>query len=174
MKTLMISLILLLNFAHAEDAHKNHKSMQMSKESHKHKEHKHGKSNEAFNNVLKKYEELHSAFFENKIEAINKLAKDLIVEIDKIEDEKIAKTLTYTKKKLKEISEKDNIETKRDAMDTVSQGLLVVLEKHAPNKNYSRYYCPMLKKYWIQNITKSEEVVNPYAGDYMPHCGVKK
>mgnify|MGYP000002837158 FL=1 len=95
-------------------------------------------------------------------------------EIEAIKDEKIAKTLNYTKKKLGEISKSDDIKVNKEAMNTVSQGILVVLEKHAPNKNYARYYCPMVKKYWIQNITKSEEVVNPYAGDYMPHCGVKK
>ena len=186
MKFILISMLTLLMSTsvmadhHEEMDHKNHKmhkghgkkmSNNSSKEMH---DHKHGESNQAFNDVLKEYEGLHSAFFKDDIKKINENAKEVLNKIEKIEDKKIAKTLTYTKKKLNEIIKEDDIEKKREAMNTVSQGLLVVLEKHAPNENYSRYYCPMVKKYWIQNVSKSEKVVNPYAGSYMPHCGTKK
>ena len=65
----------------------------------------------------------------------------------------------------------DDIKESKEAMNTVSQGMLVVLEKHAPNKDYARFYCPMVKKYWIQNKTKIKKVMNPYASSSMPHCG---
>lgn len=136
--------------------------------------HKHGHQNKKFDDVLVKYESLHKAFFDNNTNDVKAKASEVLAEIEKIKDEKIVKTLTYTKKKLKEISESNDAKANKEAMNTVSQGLLVVLEKHAPNKSYSRYYCPMVKKYWIQNISKSEKVMNPYASSSMPHCGAKK
>jgi hypothetical protein len=67
-----------------------------------------------------------------------------------------------------------DIESNKKSFNTVSQGILVVLDKYSHNKNYARYFCPMVKKYWIQNISKSEKVMNPYASTTMPHCGAKK
>lgn len=130
--------------------------------------------NPAFNEVLVKYESLHQSFFENDNAKIKTNAKVLLNEMEAIKDDKIVKTLSYTKKKLNEITMSDDIKANKEAMNTISQGLLVVLEKHAPNKNYARYYCPMVKKYWIQNISKSEKVLNPYASASMPHCGGKQ
>lgn len=175
MKNLIIMLLVLSNFAFAEgDVHKHHKMSKSHGKKMEMKGHKHGVQNKSFDKVLVKYESLHKAFFDNDAKKIKVNAKAVLDEIEAIKDEKIAKTLNYTKKKLTEISASDDIKASQEAMNTVSQGLLVVLEKHAPNKSYARYYCPMVKKYWIQNISESEKVMNPYASDSMPHCGAKK
>jgi hypothetical protein len=130
--------------------------------------------NEAFDKTLGSYEKLHKAFFDNDLEKVKSSAGELLASIDAIKDEKIGKTLDYTKKKLSELKEAKSLDDGKDRFGVISRGLLVVLEKHAPNKSYAKYYCPMVKKYWIQNITVSEKVMNPYASSSMPHCGEKK
>lgn len=131
-------------------------------------------ADESFNKVLSQYEELHQAFFENKLEKVHESAKKVLSSLEAIKDEKLAKPLTYTRKKLQEVSTAKTLEEGHEAFNTVSQGILLVLEKHAPNGDYARYYCPMVKKYWIQNVSQSEKVMNPYASSTMPHCGGKK
>jgi hypothetical protein len=157
MKNLLLMAFLLSSFAFAGDA-----------------AHKHGVQSKAFNKVLKSYENLHTAFFNDDIKKIKQSAKDTLADIEKIKDETILKTLGYTKKKLQELGQSDDLSSAQDAMNIVSQGLFVVLDKHSPNKKYARYYCPMVKKYWIQNISESDKVMNPYAPSVMPHCGSKK
>ncbi len=136
--------------------------------------HKHGKENKEFDNVLKSYEKLHQSFFDNDNNKIKENAKVIITAIEKIKDDEIVKTLKYTKEKLHLVSKTDSLDENKKAFNIISQGLLVVLEKHAPNKNYLRYYCPMVQKYWIQNISKSEKTYNPYKSKSMPHCGGPK
>lgn len=130
--------------------------------------------NAGFDKTLGSYEKLHKAFFDNNLEQVKAGASELLTTIDEIKDEKIGKTLDYTKKKLGELKEAKSLDDSKEAFGVISRGLLVVLEKHAPNKSYAKYYCPMVKKYWIQNITESEKVMNPYASSSMPHCGEKK
>ncbi len=128
----------------------------------------------AFDRALAGYEKLHQAFFDRDLSKVHESAKGVLKQIEDIKDEKMIKTLTYTKKKLESLVNVDTLEKGQADFNTISQGLLVVLEKESPNNNYSRYYCPMVKKYWIQNIKESEKVMNPYASDSMPHCGEKK
>lgn len=134
----------------------------------------HAEPNKAFEKVLSTYEALHQAFFDNNQAEIKSKAEAVLKEIESLKDEKITKVLNHTKKKLSEIKNSEDIKASREAMNLVSQGLLVVLEKHSPHKNYARYYCPMVRKYWIQNISKTEKVMNPYASSSMPHCGSKQ
>lgn len=127
-----------------------------------------------FNEVLSQYEKLHEAFFANNSEKIVESAKSVLEKLNQIEDKQIQKKLNFSKKKLNEIISTKDVEKQKNAMNTVSQAFLVVLEKHITNKDYARYYCPMEKKYWIQNISETEKVQNPYASSTMPTCGVKK
>lgn len=127
-----------------------------------------------FNEVLSQYEKLHEAFFANNGEKIVESAKSVLEKLNQIEDKQIQEKLNYSKKKLNEIISTKDVEIQKNAMNTVSQAFLVVLEKDIPNENYARYYCPMEKKYWIQNVSETEKVQNPYASSTMPTCGVKK
>jgi hypothetical protein len=130
--------------------------------------------NRSFGQALSLYEKLHQSFFDNNLKAIKASAKSLLEAIEAIENEKISKVLSFSKTKLSLMIDSKNLETSRSAMNIVSQAMLIVLEKHVPNKNYARYYCPMVKKYWIQNISDSDKVMNPYAADTMPHCGTRE
>ena len=130
--------------------------------------------NENFDKVLSNYELLHKAFFANDLSQVKEAAKKVRSAIREIKDEKIQKTLAFSVKKLELIEKSDDLSASQKAFDTASQGILVVLEKQAPNSSYARYYCPMVKKYWIQNISKSEIVMNPYASQSMPQCGSRK
>lgn len=132
------------------------------------------KDKSAFDKSLTNYEQLHTAFFANDLNEIHKKAANLLSSLNEINDEKINKTLSYSKRKLQNMTKMESLEEARSSFNIVSQGLLVILEKQSPRNNYSRYYCPMLKKYWIQNISQSEKVMNPYAPQSMPHCGEKK
>ncbi len=169
MKKIILTALLFSGLGFGQDGTHNHhqehgKKMEMN-------EHNHGVENTKFNKALIKYEGLHQAFFDNNLAKIKSNAKEVLEELKNIQNEKINKTLIYTKKKLGEISMSDDIKESKEAMNTVSQGMLVVLEKHAQNKDYARFYCPMVKKYWIQNKTKIKKVMNPYASSSMPHCG---
>ncbi len=132
------------------------------------------KEGEQLSIVLKNYESLHQAFFENDNAKVQKQAKELAKSIESIKDKKIAKTLSFSKKKLSEMVDSSDLESNKTAFGTVSHALLIVIDKHAPNKNYQGYYCPMVKKYWIQNISKSKETKNPYESVSMPSCGGPK
>lgn len=126
-----------------------------------------------FSEALESYEKLNQALFDNDITKIKKESEDLKTKISKLDNAKALETLKYTQEKLVFLEKNDDLKKAQDAFNIVSQGMLVVLEKHLKNENYSRYYCPMVKKYWIQNISKSTKVMNPYASKSMPHCGEK-
>lgn len=168
MKVLSVLFLLVFQVAYAQD-HNHGQKMEKKAMSHEH-----GKENKQFNAVLGEYEKLHSEFFDNNLEKIKEQAKMVNQSISKIEDKEILKLLTFTQKKLTLIENSDDMEKSREAMGVVSQGMINVLEKHANNKNYAGYYCPMVKKYWIQNIEDSDKVRNPYASTTMPSCGSRK
>lgn len=176
MKMLMtVSLFLVSGLALASENHGDHSKMNHSKMDHSKMDHsKHGKENKEFNMVLKGYERLHQAFFDNDNAKVQKQAAEVAKSIDGIKDEKISKTLGFAKKKLNEIASSSDFEANKTSFGTVSHALLIVLEKHSMNKGYGGYYCPMVKKYWIQNTAKSKKVMNPYASSSMPECGSPK
>ena len=126
---------------------------------------------QAFNQVLKNYEGLHKAFFENNFPEVKKQAQRVLESVSNIDDPKISQTLEYSKTKLNLILEAKSIDSAKHEFDVVSRAFVVVLQKHAPNKTYSRFYCPMEQKYWIQNTSESITVLNPYASETMPNCG---
>lgn len=127
----------------------------------------------AFNEALGAYEKVHQAFFDRDLKKAQESSGELAKALAKIKGEEVLKTLNFAQKKLQIIQKTNDIKEAHKSFNVVSQGMLVVLEKNLPNKGYARYYCPMVKKYWIQNITKSDKVMNPYASDSMPHCGAK-
>jgi len=132
----------------------------------------HAKSS-LFSDALKSYEKLNQAFLNNDIDEIKKESIVLKEKISKLDNTKALDTLKYSQKKLEFLQTNDDLDQAQEAFNIISQGMLVVLEKHLRDESYSRYYCPMVKKYWIQNITESTKVMNPYASKSMPHCGEK-
>lgn len=131
-------------------------------------------SSKVMDQVMQDYEELHAAFFSNKMSSIKKEASDLLDSMKRLENEEVLKKLKFTKEKLESLKSTSELKDARESFDVISQALSYVLKKHYPSKTYERYYCPMVQKYWIQNVSKSEEVKNPYASDTMPYCGSQK
>lgn len=123
--------------------------------------------------VFEGYEQLHASFFDFKKDQVLKSAKNLSKEIDKIKEEEIKKLLTYSKKKLDSMSEKDSRDDLNKTFNTVSMAFIHVMKTHNMEKSYGAYYCPMVQKKWIQNTDKMAKVHNPYAPE-MPHCGGKE
>jgi hypothetical protein len=128
---------------------------------------------DSFNKALKTYEKVHDAFFKRDLKTAQKFSSQLEKELSQIKEPEHTKLLAPVMKRVKSLRETKDVEEAHDDFHVISVGMLGVLDRAMPNKSYARYYCPMVKKYWIQNITESEKVMNPYASDTMPHCGGK-
>jgi len=119
--------------------------------------------------VLIDYDQLHSAFFKNDIKMIKEGASALKKSLLKLKQ----KDMDYALKRLENLGESNDIKKAHEDFNIISQAILVLMDREDGVKSHSRYYCPMVKKYWIQNTTESEKVMNPYASSSMPHCGSK-
>lgn len=131
-------------------------------------------ADEALMKTMKHYEALHQAFFDTDESRIKKSAQEFAGSLNQIKDEKLNKTLAYAKKKTQELLEASSSEDRHEKFHVISQALWVALDKEGARDNYARYFCPMVKKYWIQNVSESDKTLNPYASESMPHCGSQK
>jgi hypothetical protein len=123
--------------------------------------------------ILKLDEALHESFFKYDAALVEKNAKALAVKVDSVKDKKIKKLFKRTSKQLLKIKANEEKEKNYHLYGVVNKTLVEVLKKYDLGSDYNIYYCPMLKKSWVQNSKKKNKVHNPYAGDYMPHCGMK-
>lgn len=121
-------------------------------------------------NVFESNEKLHQAFFKYDVENVEKNAKQLLDSINKINDPEIAKLLNFSKSKLKEIGTANKREENNQNYHLVSMALIHILNTYNLGNAYKAYFCPMVKKKWIQNTKELDEVQNPYASN-MPNCG---
>lgn len=121
--------------------------------------------------VFKVNESLHSAFFKYDKEKVVKKAKKLSQAIDAISEPKVKKLLTFSQKKLGEITATASRKKNNENYHLVSMALIHVLNKFDLGEEYGAYSCPMVKKKWVQNKKVKKKVHNPYAPK-MPHCGV--
>jgi len=120
--------------------------------------------------ALKQYEGLHAAFFNYAAASVEENAKKLNQALAKISNPEVAKLLTFSRTKLGEIKQGNSREDNDQAYHLVSMALIHVMQKYDVGGDYQAYYCPMVKKKWIQNVALAKEVENPYAPN-MPHCG---
>ena len=127
----------------------------------------------AFNKALSTYEKMHDAFFKIDLKKAKELVPDLKAQIKEIKGDAISKKLSPAKEGLDQLIKAKNVEEGHKGFHKISLSFLALLDSELSNKVYARYYCPMVKKYWIQNVSESEKVMNPYASDTMPHCGGK-
>jgi hypothetical protein len=123
-------------------------------------------------NVLIKNEVLHQSFFDYNGEEVEKSARALYEEIDKIKKPEIKKLLAFSQKKLKEIKNSNSRELNNEIYNIVSTALIYLVNTYDLGAKYNAYSCPMVKKKWIQNSVKILKIKNPYAPE-MPHCGSK-
>ena len=130
------------------------------------------KTKEAVLSVLKVNEELHASFFKYDGKEVEKSAKKLKSEIDKIKDKEISKLLSFSQKSLAEIKVSKDRKQNNKTYNLVSMALIHVMNTYDLGSKYNAYSCPMVKKKWVQNSKKMARVHNPYAPE-MPHCGSK-
>lgn len=120
--------------------------------------------------VLSSYEKLHQSFFQYDAKSAQKIAGEMVATIAKIKNKDVVKLLEFSKKTLSEITESKSRDDNNQNLHLVSMALGHVINKYEVSGKYNVFYCPMIKKKWIQNTEKSSEVNNPYAPE-MPHCG---
>ena len=123
--------------------------------------------------VLNANEELHAAFFEYSNENVQKAAALVAKKIMAIKDKEISKLLKVSHDKLMEMTKATDEKANKEAFYVVSLGLANIVRKYDVGGKYNVYSCPMVKKSWVQDSAKNDNVRNPYAPE-MPGCGSKK
>ena len=129
-------------------------------------------SKEQVLNSLKVYEKLHDAYYaydNSKVVAQSqKLIKSLKAITNKDIQSKLNSQNVYTF--LKAIKVTDNRTVNDSLLDNISKKINKVILSRYDLSDYNLYYCPMVKKHWLQNSKKMAKVHNPYAPD-MKSCG---
>jgi predicted RNA-binding Zn-ribbon protein involved in translation (DUF1610 family) len=120
--------------------------------------------------ALEANEVLHISFFNYDAKTVEANAMKLKNAIDAIEDKEVAKLLNFSKTKLSEIRASNDRDINNKNYHLVSMALIHIVNKYDVGSKYNAYFCPMVKKKWIQNSSKMAKVHNPYAPE-MPHCG---
>ena len=123
--------------------------------------------------ILKADELLHESFFKYDAAAVEKNATALAKLVSEIKVKKIKKIFKRTPEQLRKIKASQQKEKNYHLYGLFNNAMVEILKKYDLGDDYNIYYCPMLKKSWVQNSKKKNKVHNPYAGDYMPHCGMK-
>jgi hypothetical protein len=170
MKFLTLSLCLLLSFnMMASDS--SHSEMKMEK-----KKNLMSVSAEVKSQVLAafaSYDKLHSAFFKYDAKKIEAESKILLGLLNNISDRKLVSLLDKANvfAFLSAIKASNKKAVNNSLLDNTSKKLNeLILSKFNIGNDYQAYYCPMVKKDWIQNTKESKDVRNPYSAD-MPSCG---
>jgi hypothetical protein len=122
--------------------------------------------------VLEKNEAVHAAFFKYDGKKIEVAAKAMSAELGKISDKSIHAMLKFANQKLLAIKSTNSKKVNNTNYHIVSSAVIFLMNKYDLGKKYNAYSCPMVKKKWIQNSSKIDEVSNPY-DDNMPNCGKK-
>ncbi len=122
--------------------------------------------------VLNANEELHAAFFDYNNESVQKAAMSVAKKIMAINDKKISKLLKVSHDKLMEMTKSEDEKANKEAFYVVSLGLANIIRKYDVGGKWNVYSCPMVKKSWVQDSAKNDNVRNPYASE-MPGCGSK-
>lgn len=122
---------------------------------------------------MQAYEELHQSFFEFDKAKVTASAMKLVSLAKNIQDEKLKSKLISAVESLKSIENSMDREKMNEQFHLFTKKLMSFDGEHNFSSEYSVYYCPMVKKSWLQSTSKSDEVRNPYDSS-MPKCGVKK
>ena len=77
---------------------------------------------------------------------------------------------------LKGIRESADIQETRLDFSTISESMYALVKAYHPNESELYYqFCPMAKNGDGANwLSSTKEIVNPYMGQRMPHCGRTK
>lgn len=114
-----------------------------------------------FNDLLKEDQ--------GKVEASAKALENQLKQISLNELGDLKKKAVSLTKISKSKIKGDNIQSYGEYLPT----LVEVVKKYAPDSRYQIYYCPMVKKYWVQDERTNSTVKNVFAQD-MLECGGKE
>lgn len=163
-KNLIISAIFSLLSLNAFSQHTHHPASHGS-----HGQATSSASSPELNLVLKKNDALFNELLKPSPQALEKLAGELYQAIVKAKTSSVkglvaaASSLTKIKNKL---SKEENLELYHAFM----KDFIEVVMKSDVSSTHAVFYCPMVKKYWVQNITQSRDVKNVFAQE-MLECG---
>lgn len=122
--------------------------------------------------ILKKNDELLNAFLKKDSKGVEKIAIELNNQLSKLNTE----VLNSTKKqasKLLEIKATNSNEKNLISYEQFLKPLVEVVKANDVGNRFNIFYCPMVKKSWIQDIEVNKDVKNVYAMD-MLECGTQE
>jgi len=120
--------------------------------------------------ILKEYFRIHKTLSQDSTNQIDEASHAIIkAALDtKSSDAQVQKLISEIKKAAQKI-QGQSLESSRDIFFELSKPMLVYVNKyHSEKKKYSRFYCSMVNKAWVQS---HETVENPYHGSSMLRCG---
>lgn len=120
--------------------------------------------------VFKVNEDLLMSFFNYNEEDILRDKEKLSQSLGKVPQGIIDTEIKQIKVSLIEIKKENKKLKNYAAYHVISEVLAKVVEKYDLGGTYNVYYCPMIKKKWVQNSLNLKKVYNPFAPE-MPHCG---
>lgn len=99
---------------------------------------------------------------------VEKAAKEMATLLQKDKTSQL-KGLKENLKSLKAISKKNTKDKNLELYEKITPAL-VAMRRTGQVDNYEVYYCPMVKKHWVQNVKTTPGVKNVFA-QYMLECG---
>ena len=166
MKTLIISLLLSISTSAMAQVHK-----------HVHSEH--SKQNvlnssdlKLLKMILKKNDDLFNSLLKDNQADVAKYA-DLLSTDLKDANSIDLRTLKLSSATLLKISKANTKEQNLKMYEEFIPSLVELVKKYRPDSNFQIYYCPMVKKNWLQDQRTNSSVKNVFAQD-MLECGGKE
>lgn len=120
--------------------------------------------------TLEANELLFDSFFTYSSKNIEKNAKNLIAQIDRMSNSDIKNDFSKSIPALRKLNKNNKKEENNNLYNQASLNFIRIINTYDVGPHFNAYTCPMVNKRWVQNTKDSNQVRNPYA-DYMPHCG---
>lgn len=120
--------------------------------------------------VYRRNDKLYQLFVDEKYDQVKKQAEEVALAIEKIESEDVTQLLNFTKKNLRDLEGELDLDVLHEAYSMISTALIHVLKTYDVGPGYNAYYCPMVKKRWVQNSMEVSDIQNPYDKS-MRMCG---
>lgn len=166
MKMLTISFLLLISTTSIGQSHKH--------------DHTENKATSALENsdlkilkiILKKNDELFNALLKNNQEQVAGAANILVTILKKANAIEL-RSIKQGSSNLSLINKTNTKEQNLKAYEGFIPSLVELVKKYQPDSNFQIYYCPMVKKNWIQDQRTNSTVKNVFAQD-MLECGSKE
>lgn len=116
---------------------------------------------------------LHESLFNYNEANILENAKKMKEALSEIKNPTILAILSNSKNAMESMIKARSKREINEAYQFLSKDLVSLLTVYDLGESYNAYYCPMVKKDWVQNTKKNRALKNPYAPE-MPHCGTQK